>query len=371
MRNAVLTELNDMLELRGEVTTADKRRCAQNAGVDPHTVNRWWRNETTKKLNSLRQPGILGPTPDNGCVEACTGSSHGRGCRTGLDLAGLPGWLYKFNEPGRLQLTPDEIAFFASHTNDIEAIEAVRADPNSRLRHYAPSTLYAAWQNVSEPIRVGAKRGSARQRAIKATYPLTGTDAINETWSIDEYDLKVQAVHEGVVVHPKALIVRERHSGTPLSMVVMPRAANGRDTGRVLAAAAIGYTVTHPYDPTRELRVAGVARYLNSDQGGPFLGDDGAAAARRLGIGLNTIPSHQPQANGDHEVMHQSLLRHFADGPGSRRGWTDRAGNRLDHGAVPFDTVVEDAWEWFAAYRNTAFDKGDREGMTRSRGLRR
>lgn len=162
---------------------------------------------------------------------------------------------------------------------------------------------------MAAPVRVGARYGAKAGRKVEAKFPLTGRDGVNESWSIDEYDLKVTANHYGLQVEPKVLIVRDRCSGLPLSYVVLPRAATGTDTGVVLAAAAIGYTVTHPDDPAREVRVTGVARHLTSDQGGSFLGETGTAAARRLGIGLTPVPSHQPQANGDHEVMHQSLLR--------------------------------------------------------------
>ena len=98
-------------------------------------------------------------------------------------------------------------------------------------------------------------------------------------------------------------------SRSPSSCFTAPPTAT--DTGLVLAAAAIGYTVPrpHPFRDDENLRVSGVARTLVADQGSAFIGDAGATAARKLGISLAPIPSHQPQANGDHEVMHQSFLR--------------------------------------------------------------
>ena len=240
MKTAVIARLNELLDLRGVVTADDKQACAQSAGVDVRTVNRWWARECENKLAALRAPTGSGSDTDNaggratghvgGCVAGCKNGTHARGCRAGLDLSGLQSWLYKFNELERLQLTPDEIAFFASHTRIIDANQAVRADPHSRLRHYAVPTLYAAYANVAESVRVGARRGAAKQRSIEATYPLTGRETLNETWSIDEYDLKLSANYQGVPVEPKVLIVRERHSGLPLSMVVLPRAATGADT---------------------------------------------------------------------------------------------------------------------------------------------
>ncbi|VXC26529.1 hypothetical protein [Nocardioides sp. AX2bis] len=375
MRVATIAQLEEVLALRGEVTAADKDACASAAGVALRTINRWWEQTCQYKLNNARDthPGPRAPTdqPDDagtetdGCVPTCSDFTHGRGCRTGLTTGSLPGWLYKFNEVDRLQLTPDEVAFFATHSTIIDAIEAVHQDPTSRLRHYATSTLYRAWADVSEPVRIGAKYDATRQRKNEATFPLSGAESLNDSWSIDEYDLKVVASYRGVTVEPKVLIVRERHSGLPLAKIVTPRAATGTDTGTVLAAAAIGYTVPHPTDPSRELRVSGVARYLNSDQGGTFMGENGAAAARRLGIGNAPIPSHQPQANGDHEVMHQSLLRLFRDGAGSRRGWVDRAGQRLDHGELPYEDVEEAVEEWFATFAHAVYAKGERAGMSR------
>jgi hypothetical protein len=367
MKDNVIAGLRHTLEVFGDVTVEDKQQMADAAGVTLRTIHRWWEAELAAQVDGHRAPHTHAA---GSCVPSCVdGRLHGRGCRKGLNVNKLPGWLYRHIEQGQaVQLTPDEVAFFASHSTVGEAIAAVRASDDHRLRHYGISTLYAAWAKVAEPVRVGAKHGAKKQRAIEATYPLSGTDMLNETWSIDEYDLKVTAYHRGHKVRPKLLVVRERLSGLPLAKLVLDRPATGADTGVVLAAAAIGYTVAHPYDDNRNLRVGGVARYLNADQGGSFLGKDGAAAARRLGIGLAAIPSHQPQANGDHEVMHQSLLRHFGDGPGSRRGWVDRAGKRLVHGLVPFDAVVDEVDAWFAEYIHTvhnAYAADSRAGMSR------
>ena len=74
----------------------------------------------------------------------------------------------------QLQLTPDEVEFFSPpcHTTVREAIDfRLRAIGCPRPPHYGVSTIYAAWSNVSEPIREGAKHGAKRQRAIEATYP--------------------------------------------------------------------------------------------------------------------------------------------------------------------------------------------------------
>lgn len=377
-RQAVVRNLNDILSLRGAVTTADKEREADNAGVTPRTVNRWWHEEVTRKLHQAEQLLTEGAPPSTTAETSGGGSAGGTGgpdgainsSRPAAQLVSLPRYLYRHADADRLQLTRSEIAFFARHTYIKDAIDAIYADPNHRLRHWARSTLYAAYANIAEPVRVGARKGSKAQRQIEATYPITGRDAINETWSIDEYDLKVTADYNGVLLEPKLLCVRERLSGTPLSWVVLPDAATGADTGKVLAAAAIGYTVPHPHDdpdnPTgRVLRVYGVARHLNSDQGGSFLGAPGVLAARRLGIGLSPRASHEPQANGDHEVMHQALAAHFVDGPGSRRTWTDRAGNSLDHGVIPFDEVVAQVEEFFATYLVSEHTRGELAGRTR------
>ncbi|GAA2165150.1 hypothetical protein [Pedococcus bigeumensis] len=346
-RAKTVADLRDILTLTGELTAADKEHAAAAAGVCLRTVNRWWSRELDRQVAFA--VNRLPSTSD----DATATPAH------------LPAWLYRHAEPAKLQLTEAEIAYFARHGTIKAAIDAVRSDPAHRLSKYGTSTLYAAYGNVTAPIRDGARRGAKAGRRIEATFPLTGRDAINESWSIDELDLKLVAEHHGHQVEPKILIVRERCSGTPLSYVVLPRAATGQDTGVVLAAAAIGYTLTHPNDPTRPLHVGGVARHLTSDQGGAFLGETGVAAARRLGIGLTPVPSHQPQANGDHEVMHQSLLRHLADGAGSRRGWTDRTGARLSHGVLPYDTVLELVEDWFVAQLATPYTSGPRRGRSR------
>ena len=348
-RTKTVNDLRDILTFTGQVTRADKEAAATAAGVDVRSVNRWWSRELDRQFNAARRHGAGHTTDETVAVPA-----H------------LPAWLYRHAEPGKLQLTPAEIAFFAQHSTTKAAIEAVRADPGHRLSKYGTSTIYAAYANVTAPLRRSARYGAKAGRRIEATYPLTSRDTVNETWSIDEYDLKLSSnLLDGAIVEPKVLIVRERCSGLPLSYVVLPGAATGQDTGVVLAAAAIGYTVTHPNDLTRTLHVRGVARHLVSDQGAPFLGDTGFAAARRLGIGLTPVPSHQPQANGDHEVMHQSLLRHFADGPGSRRGWTDRAGNRLDHGLLPYETVLAEVEAWFISQVSAQYTSGHRKGRSR------
>ena len=359
MRTKTISDLRDIAAYRGRVTAADKEFAARAAGVSLRSVNRWWSDERERQVQAANEHAQR--IHDN---NTAGGDGNDAGTQDAAPV-NLPKWLYRHAEPGKLQLTPAEIAFFGQHNSIKAAIDAVRANPTHRLNNYGTSTIYAAHGNVAAPIRTSAKKGAKAGRQIEATYPLTGRDAVNESWSIDEYDTKVVANYHGQQVAPKMLLVRERASGLPLAYVVLPRAATGADTGVVLAAAAIGYTVTHPGDPTTTLHVGGVARHLVSDQGGPFLGEEGVAHARRLGIGLTPVPSHQPQANGDHEVMHQSLLRHLVDGPGSRRGWTDRAGNRSDHGVIPFETVLDEVEAWFVAQVNAAYTSGPRRGRTR------
>jgi transposase InsO family protein len=349
MKEAVIHDLRDIAAIRGDVTADDLRDAAARADVSYRQVCRWWRADLATQLAQHTATG----TGQN----AAAGEVDGRG--------NLPRYLYRYAEPTKFQFTRDEIAFIGRHHTAKDGFAALAELPGSRIRHLSRSTLYAAWNNVSPAIRVGIKYGDATQRASEATYPLTGRDQLNETWSIDEYDLKIRADYHGVAVEPKVLIVRERRSGAPLAYTLMPRSATGTDTGVVLAAAAIGFTCTHPRHPDRDLRVAGVPRMLVSDQGGAFLGETGASAARRLGIGLNPVASHRPQSNGDHEVMHQSLLAHFAAGPGSRRGWADRTGQRLDHGTLPWDAVAAEVADWWMTQLNTPYTSGDRKGRTR------
>ncbi|TQJ49275.1 transposase family protein [Phycicoccus sp. SLBN-51] len=351
MKKAVITQLRDIAAIRGDVTADDLREAAARADVTYRQVCRWWRADLPNQLHQLDDQG-----------HHAGHHTHADGDQARVDL---PRFLYRFAEPGKFQFTPDEIEVIARSRCAKDGFAALAQRPGSRVKHVSRSTLYAAWDNVSPAVRAGAKYGDKTQRASEATYPLTGRDQVNESWSIDEYDLKVTADYNGIRVEPKVLIVRERRSGAPLAYTLLPRAGTGTDTGVVLAAAAIGFTCPHPRDSQRQLRVAGVPRLLVSDQGGPFIGDDGAAAARRLGIGPNPIASHRPQSNGDHEVMHQSLLRHFVDGPGSRRGWTDRAGTNLDHGVIPWQTVVEEMAHWWTTILGTPYTSGDRKGRTR------
>ncbi|WP_416957734.1 hypothetical protein ACNKF0_09270 [Nocardioides sp. T5] len=63
--------------------------------------------------------------------------------------------------------------------------------------------------------------------------------------------------------------------------------------------------------------------------------------------------------------MHLSTLRYFADDSGWRRGWADRAGQRLDHGTPPFEAIVERAHEWFNHIVHAAITKGPHKGKSR------
>tara|TARA_Y100000815_G_scaffold225710_1_gene213354 strand:+ start:159 stop:2021 length:1863 start_codon:yes stop_codon:yes gene_type:complete len=343
-REAAINQLREVAKLHGNVTRADKERAAERADVTVRTINNWWSKACLEEVAHLRDDNEM------------PGMSH----------LVMPAYLYRFAEPDKLQLTQDEIAFFGQAKPLRNAIAAVRADPTNRLSHYSESTLYAAWGNVTASVRAGARDGAAAQRALEATWPLTGRDRINETWSIDEYDLKVRSRDErGAPIEPKLLCIRDRASGLPLAYTVLKHGARGADTGVLLAAAALGFTTTHPDDANGTLEVSGVARLLVSDQGGALLGDEARAAARRLGIGNSPIASHTPQSNGDHEQMHQSLLAHFGNGPGSRRGWTDIAGQRADHGDLPFDTVVEEVGNWFATYITRPFQGGPHKGRSR------
>lgn len=338
MRSSAVGQLADSLAALDEgenLSLAVKERIADAAGVDVRTLNRWW-------ASHLRR-----------AVEAHPPEQR------------MPRYLFRFENRNELQLLPEEVAFFAQHTRTIDAIVKVREDPDNRLSNFGVSTLYRAYANVAESVRVGARKGAEAARNCEATYPTTGRDVLNETWSIDEYDLKIRAQWDNAVIEPKVLIVRERASGLPLAYTVVPVAANGTDTGRVLAAAALGYAISHPDDPGRSIRIGGIARHLVSDQGAPFIGGTGVAAARRLGLGINSMPSHQPQANGDHEQMHQSLKAYFVDGPGSRRGWTDRAGQRLDHSVVPYEWALEQVEAWFTSHIFAEYTAGPRKGRNR------
>ncbi len=372
MKARIIADLEETLEDFGVVTVADKKECAKAAGVTLRTVNRVWERRMLNELHiRQREYGQQHQQDDEqddeltGCVETCDDDNHGRGCRGSLDDE-APAWMVKFNERGRkLQLTRSEIALFTSHSHTNDAIAAVRAIDGHRLNHYCDATLYKAWGNVSEPIRVGARYNSTRQRAIEGTWPLSGRDMVNDSWSIDEYDLKVNAHLRGHVVQPKLLVVRDRFSGLPLARLVLHRAARATDVARVLGAAAIGYTVPGYHPDGSDLRVSGVARYLNSDQATVFIGDEALDAARKLGISNDPSPSNQPQANGDHEVMHQTLLRYFADGGGWRRGWEDRAGKAFDHGLPPYEAILESVDEVFTQLIEAAITKGQHKGMTR------
>lgn len=362
MVQTVIRQLRDIALIRGDVTADDKRVAAANADVSYRQVCRWWRAEMAYQLNqhdytptALIEEHDLDPA-DRLLALAVSSATV---------PADLPRYLYRHAEPDKFQFTPAEIAFIGQHRCTKDGFAALAQVPGNRIVHLSRSTLYAAWANVSAPVRAGAKYGDKAQRAREATYALTGREQVNETWSIDEYDLKIVADYHGVEVHPKVLVVRERLSGTPLAYMLLPRAANGGDTAVVLTAAAIGFTCAHPRDPERELRVAGLGRMLVTDQGGAFFGEEGAAAARRLGILCNPIESYRPQSNGDHEVMHQFLLRHFIDGPGSRRGYADRADERLDHGVLPWETVVEEMADCWTGILNSVYTKGERKGRTR------
>ena len=59
--------------------------------------------------------------------------------------------------------------------------------------------------------------------------------------------------------------------------------------------------------------------------------------------------------------MYQSLLRYFADGPGSRRTWADKAGNELKHGVLPYQVVLDMLVDWFIDYINSVITKGDHQ----------
>ncbi|QWC83724.1 hypothetical protein KLP28_08675 [Nocardioidaceae bacterium] len=338
-RDAAVLFLLERGTITGKVTLDDKKVAARRADVTVRTINTWWRAACELQVEEL-QP-VTGTEP-------------------------LPSWLYRYQDANDLQLTPAEVSFFGRFSRTIDAIRAIHADPTHRLHHYSRSALYGAWDNVSKAVREGARKGSAAQRAIEATWPLTGRERVNETWSIDEYDLKLSARNEnGELIEPKLLLIRDRASGLPLAYSVLPYGARGEDTGVLLAAAAIGYSCPDPRDPSRTVEVSGVARLLVSDQHGNLIGTDAKAAARRLGIGNDPIASHTPQSNGDHEQMHLSLVGHFADGAGSRRGWKNIADERLDHGELPFEAVVAEVDDWFATYIATPYQSGPYAGRSR------
>jgi hypothetical protein len=83
-----------------------------------------------------------------------------------------------------------------------------------------------------------------------------------------------------------------------------------------------------------------------------------------VGTSVDATESHSPRANGDHERIHRSIGNRLAGSPGSRRGWTDRAGKVLDHGTVPFAVARDGVRDWAREHNDRTITKGRLKGQT-------
>ena len=229
VKAAVLIALHESLELHGTVPTKDKRQLVADHGIDLRTINRWWRTEllahaaaqelglddgdptnTADPTDATDRGGAHGdPTqPDSGAgnggdSDSGSGGSGGAGGAGGSGGAGggrsgmtpeevetmmtKHRYLYRVVNTARLQLTPAELSFIANQPSAADAFAVFRATDRHRLAGYSDATLYRALANVPPSVLIAMRtKDETKQRKAEATYPLTGRDRINESWSIDE-----------------------------------------------------------------------------------------------------------------------------------------------------------------------------------------
>ena len=347
MRKAVLVELRRAHATFGSVPAEMIRNEAARSGVDQRTVQKWWRADQMEQVRQFADIEQLAPTADGESV---------------AELDDLPPFLQRFASTygsRRLVLTLSETEFIARRSTVFAAIEDLRSASGNRLAQYGKSTIYAAYKtNTHAAVRVGARKGAAAQRACEMGTPLVRTALVNDLWSIDEYDLKLSSLDPyGRACQPKMLAVRDVVSDVILATSVLYASANETDVLSVMGAAVVGFD-------DDGMTFGGPARLLRSDQGSAIISDLVVEMLEHVGMSVDATESHAPRANGDHEAIHRTIGNRLAGGPGSRRGWKDRAGQVLDHGTVPFSAVCDGVADWARAHNHRTIGKGRLKGQT-------
>ncbi len=206
--------------------------------------------------------------------------------------------------------------------------------PGHPVERVSRSTFYAALADVHPAVGHGRRHGTHRLRETEMHLQrVRRIVRVNESWSTDEFDTKVDVEVGGVLVSPKVVSFRDEATGLPVGYVVLPHAATSDDVVALFGSCVIGWEADG-------VAVHGAPRRVRSDQGAPFISEDTRRRLAYCGTTLDPTASYNPQANGAQERFHRDLLEELMKVRANSRRAKDRRKQPYADGAATFDEVV-------------------------------
>ena len=186
-----------------------------------------------------------------------------------------------------------------------------------------------------------------RSKKVTAQYLQGSHEGFMAQYTVDLFDLHMDALHGKKHVHPTGMLVREDHTNLIVAAHVFESKNVTADmVASVLAPAMIGYTLTD-----RSIRLGGLPRHVFSDNGSQFDAAELRTRLAGLGVGVPHSNSYASNENGSHERKHGTMRSQLLKSlPTSGDGRFDKRGNALDTRTLLTLEKVRDLvarWVWF------------------------
>lgn len=234
----------------------------------------------------------------------------------------------------KFRMTRELLKEVSEYPSPAKAWDTLHDDPTHVLSRVSRSTFYEALDECNGATRHAVKRGVDGMRAREMhTQRLRHITRVNESWSIDEFDAKVDVLVGGRLVQPKVLSFIDEAEGLVVGYTALQAAAASDDVCALFASSVIGWEADG-------VKVSGAPLYIHSDQGGPLIGDGTRRRVAFCGTALDPGASRRPQHNGGHERFQRTLLEELKKVRGSRRAPKDRAGEDYDDGVATWDEFI-------------------------------
>lgn len=281
VRTSVVSELKELVHLRGSVPASFVRVVAEDLGCHPATVWRWLKEAVAASPDSFGER---------------TSSKH---------IA---------------ELKPDHIEVVYSHNGNLRAAkrELDRIDPE--IAAMSERTFRRRWEQVDPAVRAMATDGAEGLLASQLRMVYDASHR-NHIWHIDSMEIPVWVVpegHETTMVKPWLITVEDDHTRRIMAVLLTVERPNADD---VVVALADAMRMRKLSDGTD---VGGVPEILHSDNGAEFKNNLVSIGLARLGITRKLSYPYRKHLNGKVERLQGitqeeflSNLPGFVDGPRS------------------------------------------------------
>jgi hypothetical protein len=272
IQRQVRKELADAVRTGGRIPSELLHRAMQLTGATQRTIQRWADEERRRLIAQMdEQPGQSRDDVLLGLRAVAAGDRP------------------------KFRMTPQLVEEVAAYPSVAEAYAQLHDTPGHPVQGVGRSTFYAALADVHPAARHARLHGVRKMRQHEMHLQrIRQVIRVNESWSTDEFDTKVNVLHHGIQVSPKVLSFRDEATGLPVGYIVLPGAATSDDVTALFGSSVIGWEADG-------VRVSGAPRRVHCDQGAPFLGDD---TRRRLAACGTT--STRPPATTPRRTAHTS-----------------------------------------------------------------